>query len=331
MHGMVGEEDLLTEIFLRLPVKDLLRCKFVCQKWNSLISDSKSRFGYLHTLGLCRKNKHNPYLYPSGIIVRPSSWSLEKLKIITFPNDTKNWFYYHLHHLHNKFDGHGQFLYYFLRSCNGLLLWNISSKEVLGDDDELVHQEWSFYVSNPTTGHCVRIDRFGHDNFNASCSKPYLVFDPWKSPHFKIIFFNQLTTEIMDLPTLPLTPQDSYFLRVCGRNLHWITFKSNNIWEFDIWELKEDYSGWILRFHVDLTTLQHDLHAHSFDTVFGVAYQPPNEDEEEESVLVIIAVDNFMKIASYNLKNRRSRILYRGDGRSAPTLHGLYFETLISI
>ncbi|MED6149175.1 hypothetical protein PIB30_059924, partial [Stylosanthes scabra] len=391
--GVVGDEDLLTEILLRLPVKDLLRCKCVCQKWKSLISEPQ--FGYLHTLALCRKH-NNPYLYPSGIIMRPFSLSLQKVNMIPFSNNTNNRFNHRLD-VHNKlFDRHGELGYYFLRSCNGLFLWksNPLKKVRASRRRELVQQCSSFYVSNPTTGHCVRIDRFGHDGSNnASCWIPYLAFEPWKSPHYKIIFFNKVAGERKDhpltskipvsvyssetgswskhdvlppspnndidihydepycngaiywnsvyfdidelcfknLPTFPLTAGQHYFVGGWGRNLHSITVKNyEDDWKFDIWELKEDYSGWILRFHVDLTTLQKDIQAYTFHRVLGVVCQPPNEDEEEESVLVMIFVD-FKRIVSYNLKNRRSRIIHQGDGRFAPIFRGLYIETLISI
>ncbi|MED6166605.1 hypothetical protein PIB30_110969, partial [Stylosanthes scabra] len=185
--GVLGDENLLTEILVRLPVKDLLRCKLVCQKWKSLISEPQ--FCYWHSLVLCHNPKHNPDLYPSGIMVRPSSRSLEKVHIIPFTNNTKKRFNYRLD-VHNKLDE--QLRYYFLRSCNGLLLWNSSpakSRSSRRGDDELVQKYSSLYVSNPTTGHCVRINRFGYDESNSSC---YLAFEPCKSPHYKIIFFHKV-------------------------------------------------------------------------------------------------------------------------------------------
>ncbi|MED6124433.1 hypothetical protein PIB30_058820 [Stylosanthes scabra] len=395
--AVLGDEDLLTEILLRLPVKNLLRCKCVCQKWKSLISEPQ--FGYRNTLGLCRNPKHNPYLYPSGIMVRPSNLALQKVNIIPFSNNTKNRLNHRLDLHNNKLDRHGELGYYFLRSCNGLLLWksNPLKKVRSARRRELVQECSSFYVSNPATGHCVRIDRFGHDdsNYNSSFSKPYLAFEPCKSPHYKIIFFNEvvgeredhpLTTKIQvsvyssetsswskhdvilsspnndinirydnapycngaiywnsvyfdidelcfkNLPTLPLTAGRDYFVRGCGRrNLHSVTVKNyEDDWKFDIWELKEDYSGWILRYHVDLTTLRLDIQANTFDVVLAVVCQPPNEDEDEESVLVIIVVD-FKRIVSYNLKNRRSRIIHEGSAIrsrfslcvSSSTMHGV--------
>ncbi|MED6209608.1 hypothetical protein PIB30_056412 [Stylosanthes scabra] len=234
-------------------------------------------------------------------------------------------------------------------------------KFVLSPLGKLVRQG-SIYVSNLTTGHCVRTNHFGHHD--TSFSAHYLAFEPWKSPHYKVILFNKIVGDREDdelktkikvcvyssetgssskhdvlfsvpnvvnniiryegcycngaihwyflrgnsvyfdidglcfknLPPLPFTPKSSHSMQVCGRNLQWITYEFDSSefhdnWVFDIWELKEDYSGWILRYHVDPVTLQFDLEARIFDAVLGVVYQPPNEDEEEESVLVILAFD----------------------------------------
>ncbi|MED6112567.1 hypothetical protein PIB30_062820 [Stylosanthes scabra] len=238
--GVLGDEDLLTEILLRLPVKDLLRCKCVCKKWKSFISNPQ--FCYRHTLTLCRKHKHNPYpyLYPSGIIVR-SSHSHDELDMFKFTNNTK------ISRFNVKrFDDAGELDSYFIQPCNGLLLLKSSPKE-------FGVQQGSFYVSNPTTGNCVRIDSFGHHV--GSLSRLYLAYEPWKSPHYKVIVLDKvvgnnredyelITTKIKNLPTIPLLkPRSSYYMRACGRNLHWITLKYDGEWKFDIWELKEDYSG----------------------------------------------------------------------------------------
>ncbi|MED6130589.1 hypothetical protein PIB30_002183 [Stylosanthes scabra] len=149
---VVGDEDLLTEILLQLPVKEALRCKY---------------------------NKHNAYIHPSGIFLRSY---FADVNIIPFTNTSNNRLI--------SLDVHDERLCpYFIQSCNGLLLWTSYPKEPRSSPlyAELV-QKCSFYVSNPTTGQCVRIGPFGHDR---SSSIPFLAFEPWKSPHYKVIFFNQ--------------------------------------------------------------------------------------------------------------------------------------------
>ncbi|QHO26098.1 hypothetical protein S83_006057 [Arachis hypogaea] len=117
MHSVVEDKDLLTEILLRLAVKDLLRYKCVCKKWLSLISESQ--FCNRHTLGLC----HNHKLYASGMLLQETEdcLILKKARITPFSNNSNNRFTYL--HVHNEFDG---LLYYLiLQSCNGLLLWDM--------------------------------------------------------------------------------------------------------------------------------------------------------------------------------------------------------------
>ncbi|MED6124427.1 hypothetical protein PIB30_058814 [Stylosanthes scabra] len=390
--------DLLEKILLRLPVKELIRSK----------------------------QNHNIYLHPSGFLhqINPTcvyprkdnSLLLKKVGIIPFANNSKNRFI-HLD-VHDEFDG--QLCYYFIRSCNGLLLWKSSPTEfpispLYGE----FLQECSFYVSNPTTGHCVRIDRFGYDLFsrfcydiNASFSEPFLAFEPWKSPHYKVIFFSKLVgatkmkvsvyssetgswskhdavpsfpndIEILkndgvycngaihwyvlpgnytilaslsvyfdidrlcfkNLPKLPFTVpynviNGAYFVE-CRGNLHLIARACKQAGlDYDIWELKEDYSGWIRKYNVDLTTFK-ETTPRSFQKFRSlslcVTSQPPNENEEEESMLAILVVGN-STVVSYNLKDHSSTIIYQGDDGFYPVpfggpyfLGGPYFETLVSI
>ncbi|MED6112566.1 hypothetical protein PIB30_062819 [Stylosanthes scabra] len=286
--AVLGNIDLLEKILLRLPVKELIRSKCVCKNWRYLISEPQ--FCYRHTLGLCSRQNHKNYLYPSGFLrQRQKTTSLFRLlppkehnsllfkraDIIPFTNNSKNRFI-HLD-VHDEFDG--QLKYIFIRSCSGLLLWKSSPIEFPSSSlyAKLV-QESSFYISNPTTGHCVRIDRFGHDDFkSASFSVPFLAFEPWKSSHYK-----------------------------------------------------EDYSGWIKKYNVNLTTLEA-----AFVRSLCLVSRPPNENKEEESMLAILVVDD-NTVVSYNLKDHRSRIIYEGDGFGPKNLFsanlyfidGLYSETL---
>ncbi|MED6187101.1 hypothetical protein PIB30_073159 [Stylosanthes scabra] len=407
--AVVENIDLLTKILLRLPTKDLLRSKCVCKKWRYLISEPQ--FCYRHTLGLCRRQKHNTYLYPSGFLQqrnntrvypkKDDSLLLKKVDIIPFTNNSKNRFIYL--DVHDEFDG--QLCYYFIRSCNGLLLWKSSPNQLPSSSlcGKLV-QQCSFYVSNPTTGHGVRIDRFGHD-FNASFSVPFLALEPWKSPHYKVIFFSKVvggrdveptskmkvsvySSEtgswskhdvapsfpndikilkkdglycngaihwyvhglsvyfdidslcLKNLPTLlPFTLpypfiHGEYFVE-CRGNLHLIAKSSMQVNIYSIWELKEDYSGWIQKYTLNLTTLT-TLLSSSLRSLCVVS-QPPNEDEEHESMLAILLVGKDT-VMSYNLEDHSSRIIYQGDAGSYGdllarpySLGGPYFETLVSV
>ncbi|MED6211600.1 hypothetical protein PIB30_075321 [Stylosanthes scabra] len=345
--------DLLSEILVHLPVKDVLRSKGVCKAWKSLICEPQ--FCYKHTLGLCLKHKRNPNPYPSGIFRQvfqrypPPATLLRRIDITLFTHNSSSF----TRRIHDCEIRHCEIQ----QSCN---------------------------------------DQFGHE-FHPISSKPFLVFEPWKSPHYKIIFFskvdgdgngNQLTTTtkmkmsvyssatgswskldllpsfpnninyIFDgvycngaihwhalgensvhfdidsicLKTLPTSHIPSHELEVvyfggCGRNLHLILGKRHERSRYNIWELKEDYSAWIARYYVDLSSIE--PYGFHFE-VKCVVRQPPKEDEEEESALAILIV-NLQKFVAYNLKDHSSRIFYEEPTTCGPHFHHQYFETLAGI
>ncbi|MED6187102.1 hypothetical protein PIB30_073160 [Stylosanthes scabra] len=138
---------------------------------------------------------------------------------------------------------------------------------------------------------------------------------------------------LKSLPTLPFTLPYSfihgaYFVE-CRGNLHLIAKSSMQENIYSIWELKEDYSGWIQKYTLNLTTLTTltTLLSSSLRSLCVVS-QPPNEDEEDESMLAILLVGKDT-VMSYNLEDHSSRIIYQGDAGSS--LGGQYFETLVSI
>ncbi|MED6124429.1 hypothetical protein PIB30_058816 [Stylosanthes scabra] len=140
---------------------------------------------------------------------------------------------------------------------------------------------------------------------------------------------------VKNLPTLPFTlpyyfMDGAYFVE-CRGNLHLIAESSMQVKCYSIWELKEDYSGWIQKYTLNLTTLQRPVRS------LCAVSQPPNEDEEDESMLAVLLVGNNYTVMSYNLKDHTSRIIYQ-EGRFYPDffagpyfLGGQYFEILVSI
>ncbi|MED6220304.1 hypothetical protein PIB30_043662 [Stylosanthes scabra] len=350
---VLGDEDLLTEILLRLPAKDALRCKSVCKKWRTIISDG--RFCYRHTLG-------HPTPYPSGIILCQQQFDFKKPRLIPFSNNNNNSSFIHHHlDLHNN-EFHRLLHYEIQQSSNGLLLWKSTPGILLLQQQPLDMEAmkllllkcFCFYVTNPTTGSCLRIHHCDYELYNEPFSKPFLVYEPWKSLHYEVIFFtkvvghdDKLTMKMKmsvyssetgtwsKLDLLPYFPYDidrsnaiycngaihwfvlhglsvyldinSLCLKVlpgvrysrwqkflnfgeCGGNLHlvWLNWKEKL--SYDIWELKEDYSEWIVRYHLDLTSLRRQ--AHTINNMLSVVRQPPNKDEGEESKFAILVVDN---------------------------------------
>ena len=112
---VVGNMDLVTGILLRLPVKQVLRCKCACKKWLALISDPK--FCYSHTLRLC----HNPY--PHALL--PQTYDdmiYNKVCIVHFTNADASQSPKRIIHLHIL---NGFCMSSIMHSCNGLLPWNV--------------------------------------------------------------------------------------------------------------------------------------------------------------------------------------------------------------
>ncbi|MED6124357.1 hypothetical protein PIB30_058303 [Stylosanthes scabra] len=382
MDCVLGDEDLLTEILVRLPAKDALRCKSVCKKWRTIISDG--RFCYRHTLG-------HPTLYPSGLILCQHQSYFEKPRLIPFSNNNSSFIHDHLEVDNNNF--HRLLHYELHQSSNGLLLWestpgNLLLQKPLDMEAMILLEECHcFYVTNPTTGSCVRIHHYDYELYDEPFSmKTFLVYEPWKSPHYKIIFFTEVVTNDDKLTMkmkmsvyssetgtwskhdlLPFFPIDidgshavycngaihwfvphgiSVYLDInslcwkilprvpysrwlefknfgeCGGNLQLVWLNCYQKLRYDIWELKEDYSEWIVRYHVDLITIP------QADHMFSVVRQPPNKDDQgEDSKLAILVVNN-RKIVFYDLKDHSSRIMCYLDG---DYVHHQYFETLASV
>ncbi|MED6132139.1 hypothetical protein PIB30_016561 [Stylosanthes scabra] len=368
-----GDEDLLTQILLRLPVKDSLRSKCVCKKWLSLISEPK--FCYQHTLRLCRKNNAdtNPCLYPSGMLFQESVECLRNKKgyVVPFTDNSNNRFI-HLN-VHTNFEG--TLNYHLLQSCNGLQLWDSTpipwpSPPYDAEANKILQRCFFFYVSNPSTGRCVRIDQFGYA-FRPAFSSVFLVFEPWKSPHYKVIFFEIILKRKLKMcvyssetgswskldvlshppPTLFCFPKPGVY---CNGAIHWFQLGCDYVISvyFDIdqlcfknlpvlpipaavisqnqLQLKEDYSRWILRYNVDPT--KNNLVRNSRIEVdpLRVVCQPPNEEGEEESVFVILIVEH-RKLVSFNVKDHSWKILHQEDRFFSSHFKEQYFETLASV
>ncbi|MED6113005.1 hypothetical protein PIB30_067027, partial [Stylosanthes scabra] len=130
------------------------------------------------------------------------------------------------------------------------------------------------------------------------------------------------------LPALPSHQLEVVYFGGCGGNLHLIVGKIDENLRYDIWELKEDYSGWIVRYYIDLRSIKSYGHGHV--DVSCVVRQPPKEDEDEESMLAILVVD-MKKFVAYNLKDHSSRIFHERREPYLPYFHPPFFETLADV
>ncbi|KAK9286749.1 hypothetical protein L1049_015153 [Liquidambar formosana] len=374
--AIAGNEDLLMEILLRLPIKSLLRFESVSKTWYSLITDHHFAQGYTR--------RHNPNTEPSGLLLMMAGFLF-----LPFNDDGDQG---HQAMLESWYPDNDQG-FMILQSCNGLLLCSST-------------YFWkTYYVCNPTTRRFSTIC-LPSSEFWASLVSVSLAFDPLESPHYKLVFVRKvekrtpLTYQIdiyysetrsmrppasgsgdpltfaapqgrirfscpvyhsgaihwcsedetclyfdtctLHLKTMPMPPfpvarnsdRVKYF-GVSRGHLHLITMDNHYDMEFDILELKADYSGWFVAYRVNLDAvvinfpeITHNLVTeHLIYHILCVV----RAVKEEESTMVI-GVSG--RIISFNLKNSTSKMICV----SAPfyEVHGVkfayqYIETLAHV
>ncbi|KAK4722198.1 hypothetical protein R3W88_012431 [Solanum pinnatisectum] len=160
-NEVIPKEELLIEIFLRLPVKSLIRCKCVAKKWNYLITSPE----FTRLRVPCFNPARGLFLHCSSFLINP----LHEFVPFTLENPIQSPF----HKLIFVDDPNGIRI---LQSCNGLLL--CCSFRVHGPNE-------NYYVYNPTTQQFVTLPRLGQTSKAVIGMK--LAFDPWKSPNYKVI------------------------------------------------------------------------------------------------------------------------------------------------
>ncbi|KDP45836.1 hypothetical protein JCGZ_17443 [Jatropha curcas] len=152
-------QDLLTQILVRLPVKPLLRFKSVSKYWLSLISSPQ--FSAAHTL------RRSPKPAVSGLILRKSP---SEFKLLSFNSDSVSGSSLLSLHFLNGLK--------IIQSCNGLLLCSTLPQ---------VGTKRKYYVSNPTTKQLSALPPLGTDSPSVTIFGFNLAFDPSKSCNYKII------------------------------------------------------------------------------------------------------------------------------------------------
>ncbi|KAL3507605.1 hypothetical protein ACH5RR_032987 [Cinchona calisaya] len=197
-------EEIICHIISRLPVKSLFRFRCVCKSWKSLISDPK----FL----LMTNNGRERAIFWSKSKKNPSFYSLDRDLVFTkLPNPLEN----------IPFDSSNQ-EYIFLGSCNGLLLFSVST---------------SIFLWNPSTTHCRKVLKLNLLTEDYVIKASGLCFDESSGDYKMIIalrrtrmdrrrfvFLANLTRKVCTEISFPY--QTYYFSHssstIINGNLHWI-------------------------------------------------------------------------------------------------------------
>ncbi|KAM7499505.1 hypothetical protein LguiA_023919 [Lonicera macranthoides] len=351
---IAGNDDLLTQILLHLPITSLLRFKSVSKHCLSLVSNP--------AFSLHLRN-HTP---PSGLFLRRSSFLINpEFNFVPF-NTTKPPFT----RLTFVQDPSGIKI---LQSCNGLLL--CCSFHVLPIN-------CNYYIYNPTINHFTTLPQPHYLSLKINRQFTYvaavnLAFDPSKSPHYKAIlvytfdslpqdhyeiqiyssetglwkragesfraqvsfylgvfwngainwssrwvdslYFNVEEEQIGTIPMPPI-PEDfeerrlRYF-GVSNNHLHLVEIYGPCTTIFNVYEMERDYSGWFVKFRVDLDALMNafpesisryldpsDLHYYKF-VILGLV-----RGEDDEDSFIVLHVPG--KAILYRFRDRIFKKLY---------------------
>ncbi|RVW80973.1 F-box protein [Vitis vinifera] len=287
-HIVASNDDLLSELLLRLPIKSLLKFKSVSKHWLSLITDP--HFSRRKTLSLTLSPPssctalpgHQPLFSFVPLDPLQTSAPFTSLTFVDHPRGIE-----------------------ILQSCNGLFCCS----SVDYNDSER-----KYYIYNPTTkqfttlpplcGRSVRRVLGVNLAFDPSKSHTYRVvcvqrckssYDhcqiqiyssetgPWRvsgvpfaapisvdfpsgvywngaihwiSPREASLYFDLNEELVREMP-MPPVPDDSnergirYFGESCG-HLHLVEIYESSTTQFNVYEMERDHSGWFVKFRVDL-------------------------------------------------------------------------------
>ncbi|KAM7508380.1 hypothetical protein LguiA_018833 [Lonicera macranthoides] len=190
---VTGNEDLLREILLHLPVRSLLIFKLVSKHWYALISHPQ--FALDHT------SRTNPSsLLPSALFFYHSLSDFREINFVwlnhnnndnsLIPNQSSSGIRVRVPRLSFLDSASLGGMTRILGSCNGLLLCRLDT-ELNASEVELIH----FCVCNPTTK-TYRILPQATINQNESVLGTSLLFDPWDSPHhYRVVFAKHISND----------------------------------------------------------------------------------------------------------------------------------------
>lgn len=178
-QDVVSNDDLLSEILSYVPARRLICFKLVSKQWLSLITSTG--FSLLH-YRQCRCTSRTSAIFLESEVLHRKLGDLTHMVYVHLNSDQshKNPFRYGTFS-HDTFDPNKVLI---LQSCNGLLLCRtgIAVTYVLQHPRPMFY----YYVYNPTTNQLANIEINWCNQVTIHAS--VLVFDPSKSPHYKVVF-----------------------------------------------------------------------------------------------------------------------------------------------
>ncbi|XVF86244.1 hypothetical protein PTKIN_Ptkin18bG0024900 [Pterospermum kingtungense] len=295
--NVIYNNDVMTDILLRLPLKTLVGCKCVCKWWNNLISDPVFKSNY---------SRRNPQYHVSGFFLQKFLFLELYSKLLFFPCE-------------GRLDAAPQPSLSFIGDDKGVRIQHSSNGLLVCSSFRCVEEDREYYICKPTTKQYFPLP-------NPKCKTVFginIAYDPNRSPHYKIVCIsdsylskNHRQVKIFSPVTgswkasgKPFTISDEDMLFNRGvfwqGALHWIgrgnlalRFNTERevmvtmpmppiqeVWTerkvryfgesgshlflietygplsagFDVMEMKADYSDWFVKYHLnlDMLALQH--------------------------------------------------------------------------
>lgn len=194
-------EDIVTEILIRVPVKPLLRFKCVSKRWLSLISDP--HFSRRH------HHHHRRRTSLSGIFLRRTTPS--NFQFVSLDGTHSSPPFTSLNFITHNINDPSLSGIKILQSCNGLLLCrSLNNKLTVTVADQSHH----YYVCNPTTKRFSTLPRlsieglitvFGHS----------LAYDPSNSANYQVVCVRSSAVSVCDYQ-IEIYSSETRAWRPCG-------------------------------------------------------------------------------------------------------------------
>ncbi|XWS64937.1 hypothetical protein CRYUN_Cryun05aG0047300 [Craigia yunnanensis] len=248
---IANNQDILTQILIRIPSKPLLKLKLISKQWLSLISSLQ--FSHSHSL----HHQNQGFLTPTALFLGIGNYYRPPFELPVLPLNPQT----KVPILDFIDDPH----FKILQSCNGLLLGHCYYKR---------NEGLRYFICNPTTRKFKMISL--PVSQSGSLRAVNLAFDPIKSPYYKVICVRKL-----------LSPSNRFGIYIYSSksdewDSSWISFRANEYIRFDYGVFCNGIIHWnsngrkSLRFDLENKMLKKM-------PMLAPMFQAPEESEDEDS------------------------------------------------